>query len=67
MSDSTGFSYPDGDMDPDELVTNDAVAGEPVEPTGHYAGPTGSEPLEASPDYTEHDSNEEPVDLGDTE
>jgi hypothetical protein len=65
MSDSDGFSYPDDSIDPNELITNDAVAGEPVDPTGHYAGPAGSEPLEASPDYTEHDPNEEPVQLDD--
>lgn len=52
------FEYPDDSLDPNELVTNDAVAGEPVEPTGHYAGPTGSEPLEATPEYDEHADNE---------
>jgi hypothetical protein len=67
MSDSNGFSYPDDDIDPNELVTNDAVAGEPVNPTGHYAGPEGSEPLEATPDLNEHDPNEEPVQLDDEE
>lgn len=51
------FTYPDDPIDPNLLVTNDAVAGEPVDPTGHYAGPTGSEPLEASPVYDEHQPN----------
>ena len=56
-SDSGTFEYPDDPFDPNELVTNDAVAGEPVEPTGHYAGPEGSEPLEASPELDEHGDN----------
>jgi hypothetical protein len=51
------FSYPDDPFDPNLLVTNDAVGGEPVNPTGHYAGPAGSEPLEASPEYDEHEQN----------
>lgn len=55
----SGFEYPDEPFDPDELVTNDAVGGEPVKPTGHYAGPQGSEPLEASPEYDEHAPNSE--------
>ena len=65
MSSGTGFEYPDESIDPKEIVTNDAVAGEPVEPTGHYAGPEGSEPLEASPIYDEHsdDSDDGPTDL----
>jgi hypothetical protein len=60
-----GFEYPDDPFDPDELVTNDAVAGEPVEPTGHYGGPDGSEPLEASPEYDEHELGRDdgPTDL----
>jgi hypothetical protein len=63
----SSFAYPDEPLDPDLLVTNDAVAGEPVDPTGHYAGPTGSEPLEASPEYDEHQPNEDdgPTDLND--
>lgn len=63
---ASGFEYPDDPFDPDELVTNDAVGGEPVVPTGHYAGPEGSEPLEASPLYDEHAPNSEdgPTDLG---
>ena len=65
MSSGTGFEYPDESIDPKEIVTNDAVAGEPVEPTGHYAGPEGSEPLEATPVYDEHsdDSDDGPTDL----
>jgi hypothetical protein len=59
MSDSHSgaFEYPDDPFEPNELVTNDAVAGEPVDPTGHYDGATGSEPLEASPEYDEHGDN----------
>ena len=60
-----GFEYPDEPFDKNELVTNDAVGGEPVNPTGHYAGPEGSEPLEATPEYEEHAPNSEdgPTDL----
>lgn len=60
-----GFEYPDESLDPNALVTNDAVAGEPVDPTGHYAGAAGSEALEASPEYDEHGRNEDdgPTDL----
>lgn len=56
---------PDDPFDPNLLVTNDAVAGEPVDPTGRYGGPTGSESLEASPEYDEHKPNEDdgPTDL----
>ena len=59
------FEYPDEPFDENELVTNDAVGGEPVNPTGHYAGPEGSEPLEATPEYEEHAPNSEdgPTDL----
>jgi hypothetical protein len=65
MSSGTGFEYPDQPFDADELVTNDAVAGEPVEPTGHYAGAEGSESLEATPEYEEHSktSDDGPTDL----
>ena len=61
----SGFEYPDEPFDENELVTNDAVGGEPVKPTGHYAGPEGSEPLEATPEYQEHAPNSEdgPTDL----
>lgn len=50
-----------------QTVTNDAVAGEPVNPTGHYAGPTGSEPLEAEPVLHEHGRIPESIDLDDGE
>lgn len=64
-TDTPGADYADTPFDPDELVTNDAVGGEPVVPTGHYAGPEGSEPLEATPIYDEHegDANDGPHDL----
>jgi hypothetical protein len=55
----SGFEYPDDPSDPDELVTNDAVDGEPVKPTSHDAGPEGSEPLEATPEYDDHAPNSE--------
>lgn len=50
-----------------QTVTNDAVAGETVIDTGHYAGPEGSEPLEAEPTLAENDLAGEPIDLSDTE
>jgi len=46
--------YPDPDLDPDTLVTNDAVAGETVFP-GDPEGPYGGEPREAAPTYDEND------------
>jgi hypothetical protein len=33
-------------------VTNDAVAGETVEPADSYAGPDGAQPREAEPTYS---------------
>lgn len=51
-----------------QTITNDAVAGETVIDNGHYAGPEGSEPLEAEPLSDEHESlahggSDEPSDL----
>ncbi|PCN48406.1 hypothetical protein Csp2054_06765 [Curtobacterium sp. 'Ferrero'] len=51
-----------------ETVTNDAVAGETVEPQpgdGTDDGPTGGAPAEGSPDLWEHDGDEDHPDLGD--
>jgi hypothetical protein len=45
-----------------ETVTNDAVAGETVDPQpgdGTDDGPTGGAPVEGSPDLWEHDSDED--------
>ena len=72
MSDATlgngeNFEYPDDDLDPDELVTNDAAGGETVIPTGHYGGPEGSEPLEEEPYEAPNDLAGDPIDLDDTE
>ncbi|WP_165068393.1 hypothetical protein [Marisediminicola senii] len=56
-------------LDPDfdkQTVTNDAVAGETVIETGHYAGPTGAEPLEAEPSLPENELSADAIDL-DTE
>jgi hypothetical protein len=50
--------YPDPELDPDTLVTNDAVAGETVLP-GDPQGPEGGEPREASPVYAEDDLEED--------
>lgn len=47
-----------------ETVVNDAVAGETVIDNGHYAGPEGSEPLEAEPRYDDNDLDDENIDLG---
>ncbi|WP_420363054.1 hypothetical protein AABM26_00945 [Curtobacterium aetherium] len=50
-----------------ETVTNDAVAGETVEPQlgdGTDDGPTGGAPREGSPDLWEHDGDEDRPDLG---
>jgi len=48
-------------------VTNDAVAGETVIDTGHYAGATGSEPLEAEPELHEASVDPDSIDLRDEE
>ncbi|MCU1424282.1 MAG: hypothetical protein JWM51_573 [Microbacteriaceae bacterium] len=50
-----------------QTVTNDAVAGETVIDNGHYAGPEGSEPLEAEPSLPDNELAGEPIDLNDTE
>lgn len=50
-----------------ETVTNDAVSGEPVVPTGQYAGPTGAEPLEAEPELADNDLAGDDIDLADSE
>jgi hypothetical protein len=55
----------DPDLDPNELVTNDAVAGETVLPGESNAGPLGGEPAEAQPTYAENDLENEPIDLDD--
>jgi hypothetical protein len=72
MSDSSNTSTENDKVftDPDianERVTNDAVAGETVIDNGHYAGPDGSEPLEARPYGEENDLEDEPIDLDETE
>jgi hypothetical protein len=50
-----------------QTVTNDAVAGETVFDNGHYAGPTGSEPLEAEPELPDNELAGEDIDLRDEE
>jgi hypothetical protein len=50
-----------------QIVTNDAVAGETVIDTGHYAGATGSEPLEAEPELHEQTVDPDSIDLRDEE
>jgi hypothetical protein len=69
MSDATSGRIEENDdvfTDPaigNQTATNDAVAGEPVIVTGHYAGPEGSEPLEAEPQLIENELSGEPIDL----
>lgn len=46
-----------------QTLTNDAVAGETVIDTGHYAGAEGSEPLEASPELADNELSGEEIDL----
>lgn len=68
---SEGFS---DSADPDEqfaesedIVTNDAVAGETVEPgigEGND-GPTGGAPHEGEPEYADNDLDGEQIDLDD--
>jgi len=38
-----------------QTVTNDAVAGDTVEPVYSFAGPEGAEPAEAEPTYSPRD------------
>ena len=49
-----------------QIVTNDAVAGETVLPGigDGNDGPTGGSPREGSPDLWEHDADEDRPDLG---
>jgi hypothetical protein len=49
-----------------ELVTNDAVAGETVIDNGHYAGADGSEGLEVEPEEARNDLEGEDIDLDET-
>ena len=73
MSDATSGRVEENDdvfTDPaldKQTVTNDAVAGETVIDTGHYAGATGSEPLEAEPVLHEDTIDPDSIDLRDEE
>jgi hypothetical protein len=73
MSDETSGRVEENDdvfTDPaidKQTVTNDAVAGETVIDTGHYAGPTGSEPLEAEPVLNADVVDPDSIDLRDEE
>ena len=73
MSDATSGRAEENDdvfTDPaidKQTVTNDAVAGEPVIDTGHYAGATGSEPLEAEPEVRQDSVDPGSIDLRDEE
>lgn len=48
-----------------QIVTNDAVAGETVIDNGHYAGATGSEPEEIEPEAAGNDLENSVIDLED--
>jgi hypothetical protein len=50
-----------------QTIVNDAVAGETVIDNGHYAGPAGSEPLEAEPELHEEGIAPDSIDLRDEE
>ena len=73
MSDATNARAEDNESpltDPaigKQTITNDAVAGETVIDNSHYAGPTGSEPLEAEPVLAENELAGEPIDLRETD
>jgi hypothetical protein len=43
------------------------VSGETVIDNGNYAGPSGSEPLEAEPELLDNDLADEDIDLRDSE
>ncbi|HEV7948247.1 MAG TPA: hypothetical protein VGP24_00645 [Glaciihabitans sp.] len=70
----TNASTPDEAEDPltdpatsKQTLTNDAVAGETVIDNGNYAGPAGSEPLEAEPILADNDLADDNIDLRDDE
>ena len=67
MSDANTNTDPFDELDDPALdkqtVTNDAVAGETVIDTGHYAGPAGSEPLEVQPQLPDNDLSQEEIEL----
>lgn len=67
MSDEREPYFSDPALDGQEILTNDAVAGETVIDNGHYAGPEGSEPLEGTPEYAENDLAGEDIDLDEKE
>ena len=70
MSDTTNADNSEILNDPTldkQTVTNYAVAGETVIDNGHYAGPEGSEPLEATPELAPNDLEGESIDLDDEE
>jgi hypothetical protein len=73
MSDATSGRVEENDdvfTDPaidKQTITNDAVAGETVIDNGHYAGPEGSEPLEAEPELHEAGVDPDSIDLRDEE
>ena len=50
--DDSEFAYPDDPFDPNLLVTNDAVAGEPIDQTGHYGGRQDPNPSRRHPSTT---------------
>jgi hypothetical protein len=73
MTDTSG-TMPENAGDPltdpaasKQTVTNDAVAGETVVDNGHYAGPAGSEPLEAEPELLDNELAGDDIDLRDSE
>lgn len=65
MTDSSNYFPADHPTHAKQTVTNDAVAGEPVIDNGHYAGATGSEPLEAEPEMAENELGDD-IDLAET-
>jgi hypothetical protein len=62
MTDTTGTPE-----DPQQTVTNDAVAGETVISSSSYAGADGGEAAEAEPTLPENSLGAENVDLRDEE
>jgi hypothetical protein len=58
----------EGTFDPDDLATNDAVAGETVLSGSGDGndGPTGGSPAEEEPDYAPNDLEKEDIDLDET-
>ncbi|MGN6325490.1 hypothetical protein [Pseudolysinimonas sp.] len=66
MTDTSDTPFDDSPRDAEramQTTTNDAVAGETVEPVDSFAGPNGAEKPEAEPTYGPGDDRVPPEDI----